>query len=89
MFQCSDGDNWPGDNAKVQMGLDRLHDQCRFIGYCEVEPREEQLKWLDKDSGLFSLYSNMLFSNLKAARITAPHEIWPAFQGFFGGTLDV
>ena len=89
LFQCSDGDNWPGDNVRVQAAVDRLQHVCQFIGYCEVEPQEDQLKWLDKDTGLFSLYSNTGFQNLKVARITARHEIWPAFQKFFGGNLDV
>ena len=84
MFQCSDGDNWPTDNSKVLAGLERLQNVCQFIGYCEVEP-EESLRWIDKDSGIFTLYSNSGITSVKTAKIRERHEIWPAFKKFFGG----
>jgi len=86
MFQCSDGDNWPGDNAKVLASLERLQHLCQFMGYCEVEPSEEAIRWLDKDSGIYALYTGCEISNLKTAKITNRSEIWPAFRGFFGGS---
>jgi len=84
-FQCSDGDNWPGDNERVLISLDRLQHLCQFIGYCEVEPNDEALKWMDKDSSIFALYKNAEIANLKTAKISNRQEIWPAFKGFFGG----
>jgi len=89
MFQCSDGDNWPGDNSRVLGALGRLQTLCQFIGYCEVEPGEERLKWIDKDSGIFTLYSSSGITGLKTVKITDRYEIWPAFKKFFGGNKNV
>ncbi len=85
MFQCSDGDNWKTDNDKVTNELRKLNEQCQFIGYCEVEPSEERIKWISQDSNLFELYSKLSLSNLKQTKIQAKSDIWPAFKDFFGG----
>ena len=85
MFQCSDGDNWYMDNEKVLSSLQRLQHLCQFMGYCEIEPSEDSIQWLDKDSGIFTLYETAQIQNLKVAKITNKYEIWDAFKGFFGG----
>ena len=85
MFQCSDGDNWKSDNPKTISILERLHGLCQFIGYCEVEPHEERIKWISDNSTLYELYSKLSLSKIKQTKITGKEDIWPAFKDFFGG----
>jgi len=85
MFQCSDGDNWNSDNPKVIDLINSLKSICQFIGYCEVEPREERLKWNSSDTTLFEIFQNTPDSNVKSAKIGDKTDIWPAFEKFFGG----
>ena len=85
LFQCSDGDNWPTDNIRVLEYIRKLELICQLIGYCEIEPREEKLKWMTEDSGLSSVYKKFGSDNVKTSFISAPTEIWPAFTTFFEG----
>lgn len=85
LFQCSDGDNWSSDNPKVINLLNSLKEVCQFIGYCEVEPHEERLKWNSQATTLYQVFENISGTNVKQAKITSNVDIWPAFQSFFGG----
>ena len=85
MFQCSDGDNWGTDNQKVKVYIDKLKEICQFIGYCEVEPQSEKIKWLSENSSLLNVYESIHAPNVKQARIATNSDIWPAFKEFFGG----
>ncbi|MBC8408872.1 MAG: DUF444 family protein [Rhodobacteraceae bacterium] len=85
LFQCSDGDNWPSDNEKTMTLINKLQRLCQFIGYCEVEPYAERIKWDKSDSSLLSVYSKTTATNVKHAKITDKADIWPAFKKFFGG----
>ena len=85
MFQCSDGDNWKSDNNKVTNLLIKLHEHCQFMGYCEVEPSDERIKWIGEESKLFAFYSKLNLKNLKQTKIHGRVDIWPAFKDFFGG----
>ncbi len=85
MFQCSDGDNWNSDNEKVITLLRRLHELCQFIGYCEVEPTDEKLRWMTDNSSLYKLFSDLSLSSVKQTKIAGREDIWPAFKDFFGG----
>jgi sporulation protein YhbH len=86
-FQCSDGDNWNSDNPKVINLLNSLKLMCQFIGYCEVEPQEERLKWNDEATTLYGIFEQVADTNVKCAKIGGKTDIWPAFQKFFGGVL--
>ena len=86
VFQCSDGDNWSSDNNKVVGYLEKLKEKCQFIGYCEVEPIEERIKWANENSTtLFEIFSSFLGHGIKQTRISSKADIWPAFKSFFGG----
>jgi uncharacterized sporulation protein YeaH/YhbH (DUF444 family) len=85
MFQCSDGDNWSSDNPKVTNLLNSLKLMCQFIGYCEVEPQEERLKWNHEATTLYEIFEQVSDTNVKHVRIGGRADIWPAFQKFFGG----
>ena len=85
LFQCSDGDNWSSDNPKVINLLNSLKEVCQFIGYCEVEPHEERLKWNSQATTLYEIFEGISGANVKQAKITDKVDIWPAFQRFFGG----
>lgn len=87
LFQCSDGDNWPSDNKKVAELVQTLKQKCQFIGYCEIEPEEERLKWATDDSSLATVFKALEDLQCKTSFIKAPSDIWPAFKSFFGGKL--
>ena len=87
MFQCSDGDNWASDNKKVREYIDKLKEICQFIGYCEVEPSDEKIKWISDNTNLFEVYEKIISQNVKQAKINSKADIWPAFKEFFGGVL--
>ena len=87
LFQCSDGDNWPTDNEKVANIVQALKQKCQFIGYCEIEPEDERLKWATEDSSLASTYRFLEDSKCKTSFVKMPSDIWPAFKAFFGGKL--
>ena len=85
MFQCSDGDNWATDNNKTSQLLETIIQKCQFVGYCEVEPNDDLMRWSDSRSGLFNLYEKFQSKSFKRTRITSKADIWPAFKDFFGG----
>ena len=87
LFQCSDGDNWNSDNDKVIDLLDSLKTICQFIGYCEVEPEDERLRWNNNATTLYEIFGSITDSNVKQAKIQDKTGIWPAFQRFFGGVV--
>jgi len=87
MFQCSDGDNWGSDNEKVTTYLHKLKEMCQFIGYCEVEPSDEKLKWMNDNTNLYEVFEGIHASNVKHTRISSSADIWPAFKSFFGGVV--
>lgn len=86
VFQCSDGDNWPSDNAKLVSSLQELKPKCQLYGYCEIEPHNQQIKW-QKESTLATELAFLKDSEFKISFISQPQDIWPAFKAFFGGNL--
>ncbi len=87
VFQCSDGDNFPNDNAKLMERLRILKPLCQLYGYCEIEPEKDKMKWQSNDSMLGNLLQPLKDTNFKIANINSPKDIWPAFKSFFGGKL--
>lgn len=83
-FHCSDGDNWPSDMDKAVNASKKLKDKCQLYGYCEVEPAEESLKWLN-ETALAKEYSPLEDDKFKIAIIKQRTDVWPAFKKFFGG----
>lgn len=83
-FHCSDGDNWPSDNEKtVDLSL-KIKNKCQLYGYCEIEPQEESLRWLDETS-LGKTYSKIEDEKFKCVKIRVKEDVWPAFKKLFGG----
>lgn len=84
VFQCSDGDNWPTDNAAALDLINSLLNKIQFFGYCEIEPNEERLKWM-QETTLSKVYETIHSSKFKCCGIYAKEDIWVAFRSFFGG----
>ena len=87
LFQCSDGDNWPTDNDKVLNLVLGLQKKCQLVGYCEVDPHDEKLRWASDENKLASVYKFLADDKIKTAFIGSSSDIWPAFKAFFGGKL--
>ena len=65
--------------------LNQLKHVCQFIGYCEVEPHDERIKWSNDASTLYEVFDNVPDPNVKQVKIQDKIDIWPAFKKFFGG----
>lgn len=86
-FQCSDGDNWPADNDKTIEEAKKIIDSCQFFGYCEIEPSQERVAWLN-ESALYKVYQPLESSGFKCTEIHTKDDIWAAFNSFFGGKYE-
>jgi len=84
VFQCSDGDNWPADNAQTKTCVESIIPKAQFFGYCEIEPSEDRLKWMS-DTSLSKIYESILNPKFKCCGIYTKEDIWVAFKSFFGG----
>jgi len=84
IFQCSDGDNWPGDNVAVQRIIPSILQKIQFFGYCEISPNAERIKWVN-DTSLGKLYETMAGDKFKTVGIYSKDDIWQAFNSFFKG----
>ena len=84
VFQCSDGDNWPGDNEHVAGLISTVLPKIQFFGYCEICPNEERIKWISETS-LSKLYETMTGDKFKSVGIYSKNDIWVAFNSFFKG----
>tara|TARA_Y100001970_G_C14236041_1_gene861812 strand:+ start:695 stop:1867 length:1173 start_codon:yes stop_codon:yes gene_type:complete len=83
-FHCSDGDNWPSDNDKTKQYTEKLKQRCQLYGYCEIEPKEESLRWMN-ETALGKLYEPLEDEKFKVVFIREKNDVWPAFKKFFGG----
>ena len=84
VFQCSDGDNWPGDNKATKAYVESILPKSQFFGYCEIEPSQERLKWM-KETSLSKIYETIYNDKFKSVGIYQKEDIWVAFRNFFGG----
>lgn len=84
VFQCSDGDNWPGDNDATKAYVKSIIPKSQFFGYCEIEPNDDRLKWISETS-LSKIYESILDPKFKCCGIYTKEDIWVAFKSFFGG----
>ncbi len=85
-FHCSDGDNWPSDNDKTLEYTLRLKDKCQMYGYCEIEPTNESLRWMN-ESTLSKVYESVSDSNFKCVFIGKKEDVWSAFKKLFGNSV--
>ena len=83
-FHCSDGDNWASDMPAAIKASKLLKEKCQLYGYCEIEPAEESLKWLN-ETALAKEYAPLEDDKFKIALIKKRQDVWPAFKQFFGG----
>jgi len=84
VFQCSDGDNWPGDNDTTKSCVESILPKSQFFGYCEIEPSQERMRWM-KETSLSKIYETINSDKFKSVGIYAKEDIWVAFRSFFGG----
>jgi sporulation protein YhbH len=84
VFQCSDGDNWPGDNTQCASFIETILNKVQFFGYCEIEPNAERIKWISETS-LSKLYENFVGDKFRSVGIYSKEDIWSAFKNFFTG----
>ena len=88
-FQCSDGDNWPGDERVTEEAALILKDYSQLYCYCEIEPEREGKEWRNiMESSLDKQFKPLADKKFKITKIFQKEDIWPAFRKLFGGKLD-
>ncbi|MAH43930.1 sporulation protein YhbH [archaeon] len=88
-FQCSDGDNWPEDEAACNEAAMVLKQHCQLYTYCEIEPQREKKAWISSGgSNLHKNFVSLIDKNFKIVEIFQKEDVWPAFRKIFGGKLN-
>ena len=82
-FQCSDGDNFPEDNAKFLEEARKITSVAQLYGYCEIEP---DISWMSDPGKLFQLLRPLQSNKLKEVRINKREDVWPTFMSLMGRT---
>jgi len=88
-FQCSDGDNWPQDEAACNEAAIILKQYCQLFSYCEIEPHREKKNWISSGgSNLYKNFTPLVDKNFKIVEIFKKEDVWPSFRKIFGGKLN-
>jgi len=88
-FQCSDGDNWPEDTAKVLETMEKIKSVAQLVGYCEIDTNPNiESKWFS-ESKLSIVYKPLIDKKFKMANVTGKKDVWPAFNKFFSRRIKV
>lgn len=74
-FHCSDGENWPRDNAKAVDLAKELCAICNLFGYCEIWPGSAWVKTM-----VWNYQRQLNEDNFIMAVIRKKEDIWPAFK---------
>ena len=75
-FHCSDGDNWPHDNAATLASARELCEVCNLFGYGEIKP----LNSGSYGDSLLELFDEVDAENFHALMIENKEDIWPSFR---------
>ena len=90
-FHCTDGDNWPEDNAKAKKEFAELADISQMIGYSEILTgvRSDSSWNEDVDKTVWGSLVSLQNTKFKMNIIKNAQDIWPVFKKLFGGIEDV
>lgn len=83
--QCSDGDNYSSDNAKlIELLENKLLPLSQYYAYIQIEPEEsnsyatESLQW-----SLWGFYDKMKAKNFAMTKVRTSEDIYPVFHDLF------
>jgi hypothetical protein len=82
-FHCSDGDNWPEDNAKSIDLSHTLKSICQLYCYIQIVPETDRIAWTE--GGMATVYSELEDAKFRIVNLESPDDIWPQFKKIFGG----
>ena len=77
-FHCSDGDNFPNDNAAALKAAKELCEIANLFGYGEIKP----LNSSHYEDSMLQLFKSMPVSNFHSMLIERKEDIWPSFRAF-------
>ncbi len=77
-FHCSDGDNFPNDNAAALKAAKELCEIANLFGYGEIKP----LNSSHYEDSMLQLFKSMQASNFHSMLIERKEDIWPSFKAF-------
>ncbi|MFQ5935094.1 MAG: YeaH/YhbH family protein [Acidiferrobacterales bacterium] len=77
-FHCSDGDNFPNDNAAALKAAKELCEIANLFGYGEIKP----LNSSHYEDSMLQLFKSMQVSNFHSMLIERKEDIWPSFKAF-------
>jgi sporulation protein YhbH len=77
-FHCSDGDNFPNDNATALRAAKALCEIANLVGYGEIKP----LNSSHYEDSMLQLFKSMQATNFHSMLIERKEDIWPSFKAF-------
>ncbi|MFQ6021703.1 MAG: YeaH/YhbH family protein [Acidiferrobacterales bacterium] len=77
-FHCSDGDNFPNDNAAALKAAKELCDVANLFGYGEIKP----LNSSHYEDSMLQLFKSLRTPNFHTMLIERKEDIWPSFKAF-------
>lgn len=77
-FHCSDGDNFPNDNAAALKAAKELCEISNLFGYGEIKP----LNSSHYEDSMLQLFKSMQVPNFHSMLIERKEDIWPSFKAF-------
>ena len=77
-FHCSDGDNFPNDNAAALKAAKELCDIANLFGYGEIKP----LNSSHYEDSMLQLFKSLQAPNFHSMLIERKEDIWPSFKAF-------
>ncbi len=77
-FHCSDGDNFPNDNAAALRAAKELSEIANLFGYGEIKP----LNSSHYEDSMLQLFKSLQAPNFHSMLIERKEDIWPSFKAF-------
>ncbi|MFQ5993654.1 MAG: sporulation protein YhbH [Acidiferrobacterales bacterium] len=77
-FHCSDGDNFPNDNAAALRAARGLCEVANLFGYGEIKP----LNSSHYEDSMLQLFKSLKVPNFHSILIERKEDIWPSFKAF-------
>ncbi len=75
-FHCSDGDNFPSDEADAMKAARALCDVCNLFGYGEIKPLGPRFA----ESTMIERFEKLGVDNFHAVVIERKEDVWPSFK---------
>ena len=84
-FHCSDGENWPEDNKKAVLCMEKIIEVSQLAGYIQIKPEQQQVYGEE----MADVFSSLVSDSFKVIGIGNKEDVWPEFSRLFGGKYGI